>query len=400
MSWCHPNITLIFKRWNITMFNIATYYDLAIAAIDGRLGGSYEIASVLSIVLFFNIFVRWVLKVLHKRYLAKRKIWKDSFVQALFLPLMSVVWVFAFAHVINLFLVGIFEEHFIENMKMLRLITGVVGFGWFLLRWKRLLVKLTHQKSKNHEIAIDQGKISVLDKLATIAILFIFSLILLEVFGGSMNTIIAFGGVGGLALAIASQEIIGNFFGGLMIYITRPFTIGDWINLPEKNIEGHVEEIGWYMTRVRTFEKRPIYVPNSIFTKVVVMTPSRMSHRQFVETLSLPLSCATKVKDVIVAIKEMLHSHNDIDHSQTTLVYLKTFAHHSLDIYISAYARTIDSEEYGRVKQDILLKIIEILDQLGAEMQSPKTTVEIPEGIKFLPQIDMAKYEAAGKAFP
>ena len=55
--------------------------------------------------------------------------------------------------------------------------------------------------------------------------------------------------------------MISNFFGGFMIYVTHSFGIGDWINLPDHNVEGYVEEIGWYTTRIRTFEKRPIYVP-------------------------------------------------------------------------------------------------------------------------------------------
>jgi len=360
------------------------YFDIAFLAMDGTLGGSYEILSLLVLVLFFNFFVRWVLKVLHKRFLAQRKIWKDSFVQALFLPLACVVWIFVVAHIFNLLMVKVFSEQLINNMPLLRIATFIVGMGWFLMRWKGLLVKLTLQKSRNHEITMDQGKINVLDKLVTLAIVFIFSMLLLEIFGGNMNTLIAFGGVGGLALAIASQEIIGNFFGGLMIYLTRPFTIGDWINLPEKNIEGYVEEIGWYMTRVRTFEKRPIYVPNSIFTKVVVMTPSRMSHRQFVETVSLQYTDAPKIKSVIESIKAMLDQLEDIDHSQTTLVYLKTFAHYSLDIYISAYVRTIDSAEFGQVKQNILLKIIDILYKFEIKPPTPTTIVHIPSGVQLL----------------
>lgn len=361
---------------------IKEYYDIAFAALDGSFGDFYEIVAVLSFVFFFNFLIGWALKLLHARYLQQRKIWKDSFVQAVLLPLTCIVWFFALVHVSNLLMMKFFSEHFIPDLHTLRVMTFIVGLGWFFLRWKRLLVKLTLQKSKNHEIAMDQGKISVLDKLATLVILFIFSLLMLEISGGNMNTLIAFGGVGGLAIAIASQEIIGNFFGGLMIYLTKPFTIGDWINLPEKSIEGYVEEIGWYMTRVRTFEKRPIYIPNSIFTKVVVMTPSRMSHRQFIETISLKITSASKVKGVVNDIKEMLLGHLEVDQTQTTLVYLKTFANNCLDIYVSAYVRTIDHAEYGKVKQSILLSIINILNEQGAELNSLTPIIQIYDGMQ------------------
>src|SRR5262249_46344986 len=142
-------------------------------------------------------------------------------------------------------------------------------------------------RSKNHEIALDQGKIDVMDKVMTMGILFLMTLILLEISDRGMNTLIAFGGVGGIAIAFASQEIISSFFGGLMIYLNQPFAVGECVNIPERNIEGNVEEIGWYKTKIRTFKKRPIYITNSMFSKIVVVNPSRMSHRQFKEKIGL-----------------------------------------------------------------------------------------------------------------
>ena len=199
-------------------------------------------------------------------------------------------------------------------------IGAVLAIAWFFMRWKRNTINQIVTKNKTHSILFDRGKIDALDKLASVSIFFLTVIELMNITGRSMNTLIAFGGIGGLALAIASQEIIGNFFGGLMIYLTHPFSVGDWINLPERGLEGHVEDIGWYMTRIRTFEKRPIYVPNSTFSKTVVMTPSRMSHRQFKETFRVRYSDIKVIKEIVSGISEMLREHPNIDQDQKTLV--------------------------------------------------------------------------------
>ncbi len=108
-----------------------------------------------------------------------------------------------------------------------------------------------------------------------------------------------------------------------MVYMTQPFTIGEWVNLPERKIEGHIEEIGWYLTRIRNFDKRPIYVPNSIFTQTIVITPSRMSHERFHHTIGLRYQDIKVVKSIIDNIKLMLMKHSAIDHHLSVDVFLK-----------------------------------------------------------------------------
>jgi MscS family membrane protein len=175
--------------------------------------------------------------------------------------------------------------------------------------------------------------------------------------------------------------MIANYFSGLMVYFTRPFVVGDWIHLPEKNIEGWVEEIGWYMTRVRTFEKRPIYVPNAIFSKIVVVTPSRMSHREFKEVIGLRYSDMPVLKSVIFDLEAMLEEHPHVDQEQKVQVCLKELATYSLDIEVRAYTTITTSEEYAYFKQDMLFRILDVIKAQGAELAAPITTLSIPEGI-------------------
>ncbi|MBA3957278.1 MAG: mechanosensitive ion channel family protein [Parachlamydiaceae bacterium] len=332
-------------------------------------------------VVVFNFLAKRVISRLHTHFEKRNEPWIDSFFQAIYLPVSVYTWFFAFVYALNMILSHIFSDWTFDRIDRVFIVGAILAIAWFVMRWKKALIRLSISKSKRHELAWDRGRIDVIDKLGTIFVLFMTILLLMEVTDRSMNTLIAFGGIGGLALAIASQEIIGNFFGGFMIYMTHPFSVGDWVKVPSQNIEGHVEEIGWYMTRIRTFAKRPIYVPNSTFAKSVVETPSRMSNRQLKETIGLRYRDVPVIKEVISDLKQMLKVHPGIDQGLPVLVHLEGFSH-ALEVTISIYTIATDTETYSDVKQDVLLKVIEVLEKHHAEMASPTAVVEIPDIVK------------------
>ena len=82
--------------------------------------------------------------------------------------------------------------------------------------------------------------------------------------------------MGGIAVGFAARDLLANFLGGLSIFMDRPFAVGDWIRSPDREIEGTVEDVGWRVTRIRTFDQRPLYVPNSVFSTVALENPSRL----------------------------------------------------------------------------------------------------------------------------
>jgi len=350
---------------------VEEYCNLAVATIDGDQGWLMEVISIVLIVLIFNFLAKWVLKQLHYHFHKQKQHVKDSFVQALYAPLSYYVWFFALVHAIDLVTHRILNTSFLNDFHTWLKAGFVLALSWFFLRWKKSLAQIMTSRSKNHEIAMTQGKIDLLNKMVTMLILFMTILLLLEVTNRNVNTLIAFGGVGGLAIAFASQEIVANFFGGMMIYLTRPFTVGDWINLPERNIEGHVEDIGWYMTRIRTFEKRPIYIPNSIFSKMVVMTPSRMTHRQFKETFGLRYQDMPNVLSVIEGIKTILTGHTEIDQTQRIAVYLNALNTYSIDVIASCYTVSTAADDYARIKQNLFMDIYEEIARRGAQLAVP-----------------------------
>lgn len=350
---------------------VETFFKLIVGAVDGAYGWISETAILLFFVFIFNFVVRWFLLKLQARFAKNHQIGKESLVKAIIKPLSYYVWFFTSVHLIDLIAYRTYSEMPVEGMHTFLWIGSIVCFSWFCLKWKHYIVRDLTEKSKAHIIVMEQGKIDVMDKLATVIILFSTILLLLEATEKNVNTFIAFGGVGGLALAFASQEVIANFFGGIMVYATHPFGKGDWIQIPDRNIEGIVEEIGWYMTRIRSLDKRPIYVPNSIFSKVVVITPSRMTHRRFKETIGLRYRDMPVLKTVIEDIRVMLRQHPDVDFNHALIVNFDAFGSYSLDILVQAHLHTTDSEGYAKVKDDILFKIGDILKKHQAEMASP-----------------------------
>lgn len=202
-------------------------------------------------------------------------------------------------------------------------------------------------------------------------------LTMMQAFGLSLSGLLTFGGVGGLIVGLAAKDLLSNFFGGLMIYFDRPFKVGDWIRSPDRQIEGTVERIGWRMTSIRTFEKRPLYVPNSVFSNIVVENPSRMLNRRINETIGVRYDDNQKLPIIIEQVRKMLEQHPDIDVTQTLIVNFNTFGPSSLNFFIYTFTKTVNWVEYHSVKQDVLLKVMEIIQQNGADIAFPTQTIKL-----------------------
>jgi MscS family membrane protein len=214
-------------------------------------------------------------------------------------------------------------------------------------------------------------------KLLRASIVITGVLLVLQAFGFSISGVLAFGGIGGIAIGFAARDILANFFGALMIFLDRPFSVGDWIRSPDRDIEGTVEDIGWRLTRIRTFDKRPLYLPNSIFTSLAVENPSRMLNRRIYETIGLRYEDVNRLPVIVENVKKMLEEHADIDHRQILMVNLVSFGPSAVEFFVYTFTETTDWQTYHEVKEDVLLKIAAIVDEQGAEIAFPTQTVHL-----------------------
>ena len=187
----------------------------------------------------------------------------------------------------------------------------------------------------------------------------------------------------GVEVFLARRADALRFFGGLTVFIDRPFSIGDWIVLKDHGIEGVVENVGWRQTTIRKFDRRPVYVPNSLFTTASVETPSRMTHRRIYETIGIRYDDIDRVDVITAEVKQMLNDHPGIDESQTLMVNFNAFAASSLDFFIYCLTHTVNWQEYHVVKQDVLLKVSEIIARHGASIAYPTRRLQLENTPQF-----------------
>jgi MscS family membrane protein len=304
-------------------------------------------------------------------------IWDDAVISAAKKPLASLIWVIAAKFSTEILLAQKFAKDDTLFISTLAKIAIIICISWFLLR----LVNFASQAIKRSDKFInDEFHITTIDaltKLIKLVLFIITALVVLNNVGVSISGILAAGGAGGLVIGFAAKDLFANFFGGLTIYLDRPFNVGDWIRCDERSIEGAVEHIGWRHTRLRSFNKNPIYVPNAIFTTVVVENPSRMTHRRIKETIGIRYDDISKMKIITDEVREMIKNHEATDTTQTIIVNFTFFNSSSVDFFIYSFTKIVSWKEYAVIKQDILLKIAEIIAKNNAEIAFPTQTVHL-----------------------
>lgn len=314
--------------------------------------------------------ILWVgARLLQRHFCKKQMIWAQAIFYAMRLPIGFFIWIAGLTYgflILDDSPIEKFGDHIIN-------LSFIVCFIWFILRMIGFVEDIycdeTYQKSLQQ-----RDTIYTIARFVKIIFIVLGVLIVLQTLGVSVSGLIAFGGIGAAGIAFAAKDMLNNLFGGFMLFVTRPFSVGDWIRSPDRNIEGNVENIGWLLTRIRTFERRPLYVPNGIFSTIIIENPQRMLNRRIQQTVALRFDDVSKVTEITVAIRAMLKNHPELDASQTTYVDLINFGSSSLNIFINAYTKTIDTVKFQDVQQDVLLQIMAIIAQHGAQCAFPTQT--------------------------
>lgn len=336
---------------------------------------------VLALKVFVVIFVALLANLLIQRFLRGLKVqlsktqnpWDDILADALSKPVAYLIALLGLSLSIQMVNQGE-PGTMLAKVDSFRNLLILVLVAWFLVRFVRLAEMVFKQRADDPH---DLTTIVAVARLLRAAIIITVLLMGMQALGYSIEGVLAFGGIGGIAVGFAAKDLLANFFGGLMIYLDRPFVVGDWIRSPDREIEGTVENIGWRLTQIRTFDKRPLYIPNSVFANISLENPSRMTNRRIYETIGVRYDDAAKVKDIVAEVHRMLASHADIDSSQTLIVNFNAFAASSLDFFIYTFTKTTNWVEYHAVKQDVLLRILDIIASHGAEVAFPTSTVHL-----------------------
>ncbi|CRX39025.1 mechanosensitive ion channel family protein [Estrella lausannensis] len=252
---------------------------------------------------------------------------------------------------------------------------------WTYFRIKKVYLEVIKERVRRGMYGVSLAQIDTLNKLVTALAVFIALIMMLKALGYDASVLLTIGGISGAVVGFATKDFTANFFGGLVIYLTKPFSVGDTIRIHERNIEGHVEEIGWYLTKITDSEKQPVHIPNSMFSQVILITPSKRSHRLLKETLTIQLRDFSNLEPLVAALKQQLATHPNIDPFQRLEVHFSGFDKSDINIDLFAYVKVASAEEFKRVKQRVLIEAKSIFLAHGADIAAGTLGIDVSKPV-------------------
>jgi len=336
----------------------------------------FEIIFVVVAVLCVDFILKYFIRHIRRKATEKND-WRVHLDYIVLTPLKSILWLIAIYYSISILAVR-FEIPLVGGWLVLaKNILIILCVMWLVLRWKNTIFRTFFQSAQKKKKNLDQGSFDFLSRIASVIIVFIALLLILQVFGLNITPLVAFGGIGAAAVGFAAKDVIANFFGGIVIHMTRPFTKGDFINLPSKSIMAVVENVGWYYTLLRDMDKCPIYLPNMAFSASYIMNLSRRTHRKIQEKIQVRYEDFSKLNGIIEAIKKYLNEKDTVDQTMPPYVYFTAFNEYSLDILIRVYTLETRYQQFLEIKQEILMQVKKIIDAAGGDIPFPTTSVKL-----------------------
>jgi MscS family membrane protein len=326
-----------------------------------------------------NFFLMRVLDAAGRGVAKTESLWDDALLEAARIPVRLFVWTVGLTVAAKV-LTNATESSLLALWPEVRSMAYIVIVTLFFTRFITF-AEANVIDAKRVSAPMDHTTAKAIAKLLRLSVMITAFLVALQTLGYSISGVLAFGGVGGVAVGFAAKDLLANFFGGLMIYLDKPFSVGEWVRSPDREIEGTVEDIGWRLTRIRTFDKRPLYIPNSMFASIVVENPSRMQHRRIYENIGIRYEDAHVLHAVVNDVREMLKNHPDVAQTQTQIVHFNAYAASHLEFMVYAFTVTTDWLKYHAVKEDVLTNIMAIVQHHGAQFAYPTHTVHMAETV-------------------
>ncbi len=347
------------------------YPFLAFTILDIPIGNL--IAAVLVLLFFImlkKLFTNIIMGCLQRAAKLTKNYYDDRVISALKQPIR-----FAFVLVgVHLFFLLIFKET--DTIKNILNTLVVFTIFWAIVAIAEALKGMLYHAAEklNPDLSREMGNFVL--KLLKILIGGIGLGAMLQVWGINVTALIASLGLGGLALALAAKDTAANFFGSFAILADKSIRIGEWIKVD--GVEGVVEDIGMRTTKIRTFEKSLITLPNQVVANSPIENFSRRGVRRIKMTIGVTYDTTqTQIQKIVSEILYLLRNHENIAQNETIMVNFKSFAESSLDIFIYCFTRTSNWKTYMDIKQEIQLEIMRIIEENESSFAFPSQSIYI-----------------------
>ncbi|WP_252315719.1 mechanosensitive ion channel family protein [Sinobaca sp. H24] len=251
----------------------------------------------------------------------------------------------------------------------------IIVVGWGLFNFTAASSSMFYKLSSKMDDGEDSMLLPFLSRIVRFVILALTLTIIAHEWNYDINGLIAGLGLGGLAFALAAQETLSNFLGGIIIVTERPFKKGDWI--ASATVEGFVEDINFRSTKIRTFEDSLVIVPNKTLAHEAITNWSEMGKRQI--TFNVGVKYGTPREDVqrvVARIEETLQENDKID-NELIIVRFSEFNSFSLDIFVYFFTKATGWVDWFEAKEDINFEVMQILEEEGVEIAFPSESVYI-----------------------
>lgn len=312
--------------------------------------------------LISRLALSWLRPVLRKR--TKTPDWRG--LQMLIGPVGLLLWVFAYRVGMGIIGPSALVRFYISRILALLFFLGV---AWFIGRLIEVLANRLRISADPRQQAMFQSVLPLGLRVVKIVLFTIAVVITISIWGYNTATIWGTLGVGSLAVALAAQKTLENFFGGVSVIADRPVLVGDFCRVGDKT--GTVEDIGLRSTRIRTNDRTLLTVPNSQFSTMTLENYSRRDKMWFHPTFGLRCDATpAQVRQVIAALHKILDEHPLVEVGKIP-VRFTNIGSYSYDFEIFAYVLTSQPDDYLKVQTDLLLQIIDAVEAAGTGLSVP-----------------------------
>jgi MscS family membrane protein len=266
--------------------------------------------------------------------------------------------------------IALLPRHYYFQLTTAALIIAATWIVWRVVQWS---LRRVRNRALSRGLA-GTGSLMLLGERILKALIFSAGILaVLSSLGFNMSTALAGLGIGGLAIGFGAQQTIANIFGGVSVLGDEVFRVGDVCRFGDRT--GVVEDIGLRSTRIRTEERTLVAIPNGTVATINLENLSRRDKILFSTKLGLrPESKADHVRFVLAELRRLLYSHPKVE-TKTVRVRLTDIAGASLSVEILSYILTQDFNEFAAVREDILLRMMDVMEDSGGSLALPSQTL-------------------------
>lgn len=252
--------------------------------------------------------------------------------------------------------------------RELRDVLITLGVMWTLLRCKRTLLEhaaghpgwLQQRSGSDRTFLLD-----LINKLITAVVVLAGGLEVLRLLGVSPALLLTASGIGAAAVGFGAKALVENLLSGLMLYLHRPFVVGEYIELPERRLAGTVRAIGAYYSELLTPEQQPLYVPNALFAINAIINGSRRPHRRLLLNFSLQPQHHPTVAAITAELQRALERDQGVEPTLPRRAHLVGFDEAGLLLRLECFSGS-DPEDHYALQQRLLLLIGTVVERHGA----------------------------------